>query len=75
MSSLEASELCEAGTSSYFPLGSWPFTTKDQPAVDTCYVTEVAEGKGGGREWDGPLGFRWETGAADMGSTCPGPAL
>lgn len=75
MSSLEASELGEAGTSSYFPLGPWPFTTNDRPAVDTCYVTEAAEGKGGGREWDGPLGFRWETGAADTGSARPGPAL
>ena len=50
MSSLEASELCEAGTPSYFPLCPWPFATNDWPAVDTCYVTEAAEGKGGGRK-------------------------
>lgn len=53
MSSLEASELGEAqGPHLISTLGPWPFATNDWPAVGFCYVTEAAEGKGGGREWD-----------------------
>lgn len=69
MSSLEASELCEAGTPSYFPLCPWPFATNDWPAVDTCYMTEAAEGKGGGRNWDsgGEMGGLQTRGARIQG--------
>ena len=58
MSYLKASELCEAGTSSYFLLCPWPFATNDRPEVDICHMTEAAEGKGGGQEWEWTPGTR-----------------
>lgn len=72
MSYLKASELCEAGTSSYFPLCPWPFATNDRPEVDICHMTEVAEGKGRGREWEWTPETRGETEAAHTGSMHPG---
>ena len=76
MSYLKASELCEAGTSSYFPLCPWPFATNDRPEVDICHMTEAAEGKEGGQEWEwtpGTQGGNRE--AAHTGSVRPGAVI